>query len=139
MARQTLLAIAVGLAVGALCARGEAQAPASPTTRVDAKATVADFSGTWTISSKVGENPVAIRCTLAQSGTALTGTCKPSQFDPSPTTGTVDGARATWGYDVVFNGNENHVEYEATLGADGTLSGTLHLGPTPTPFTATRQ
>jgi hypothetical protein len=94
MARQTLLAIAVGLAVGALCARGEAQAPASPTTRVDAKATVADFSGTWTISSKVGENPVAIRCTLAQSGTALTGTCKPSQFDPSPTARSP--ARCTW-------------------------------------------
>jgi hypothetical protein len=98
----------------------------------------ADFSGTWNISSKVGDNPVSIQCILVQRGDALTGTCKPAQFDPSATTGTVKGAKATWGYDVVFNGNQNHVEYEATLKADGTLSGTLHLGPMPTPFTAVK-
>ena len=102
-------------------------------------ACAADFSGTWNISSKVGDNPVSIECTLVQRDNALTGTCKPAQFDPSPTIGTVDGTKATWGYDVVFNGNKNHVEYEATLGADGTLSGALHLGPMPTPFTAVRQ
>jgi hypothetical protein len=102
-------------------------------------ASAADFSGTWNISSKVGDNPVSIQCTLVQRGDALTGTCKPAQFDPSATTGTVTGTKATWGYDVVFNGNQNHVEYEATLGADGTLTGTLHLGPMPTPFTAVRQ
>jgi hypothetical protein len=104
---------------------------------VDA-AFAADFSGTWNISSKVGDNPVSIQCTLVQRDNALTGTCKPAQFDPSPTKGTVSGTKATWGYDVVFNGNQNHVEYEATLAADGTLSGTLHLGPMPTPFTAVK-
>jgi hypothetical protein len=104
-----------------------------------APALAADFSGTWNISSKVGENPVSIVCTLAQKGDALTGTCKPAQFDASETKGTVSGSSATWGYDVVFNGNQNHVEYEATLGADGKLTGTLHLGPMPTPFTAQKQ
>ena len=102
-------------------------------------ALAADFSGTWNISSKVGDNPVSIVCTLAQKGDALTGTCKPAQFDASDTKGTVSGSSAKWGYDVVFNGNQNHVEYEATLGADGTLTGTLHLGPMPTPFTAAKQ
>jgi hypothetical protein len=99
----------------------------------------ADFSGHWNISSKVGENPVSIECTIVQKGDALTGTCKPAQFDASAIMGTVAGSSAKWGYDVVFNGNQNHVEYDATLGADGTLSGTLHLGPTPTPFTAVKQ
>jgi len=99
----------------------------------------ADFSGTWNISSKVGDNPISILCTLVQRGAALTGTCKPAQFDASPVTGTSSGTRATWAYDVVFNGNPSHVEYEATLGADGTLSGTLHLGAMTTPFTAVRQ
>jgi hypothetical protein len=102
-------------------------------------ALAADFSGTWNISSKVGDNPVSIQCTLVQRGDALTGTCKPAQFDPSTTTGTVSGTKATWGYDVVFNGNKNHVEYEATLAADGTLAGTLHLGPMPTSFTAVKE
>ena len=104
-----------------------------------AAAFAADFSGTWNISSKVGDNTVSIQCTLVQRDNALTGTCKPAQFDPSSTTGTVNGTKATWGYDVVFNGNKNHVEYEATLGTDGTLTGSLHLGPTPTPFTAVKQ
>jgi hypothetical protein len=113
--------------------------PAVGSLLVGATAFAADFSGTWNISSKVGDNPVSIQCTLVQRDNALTGTCKPAQFDPSATTGTVSGATATWGYEVVFNGNKNHVEYEATLGADGTLSGTLHLGPTPTPFTAVKQ
>jgi hypothetical protein len=102
-------------------------------------ASAADFSGTWNISSKVGDNPVSIQCILVQRADALTGTCKPAQFEPSATTGTVSGSKATWGYDVVFNGNNNHVEYEATLAADGTLTGILHLGPTPTAFTAVRQ
>jgi hypothetical protein len=97
-----------------------------------------DFSGHWTISSKVGENPVTIECDLAQKGDALTGRCQPANFDPSEIVGTVDGSSAKWGYDVVFNGNENHVEYEAALAVGGSLSGTLHLGPMPTPFTAVR-
>jgi len=103
-----------------------------------AAGSAADFSGTWSISSKVGDNPVSIQCILVQRGDALTGACKPAQFDPSATTGTVSGSKATWGYDVVFNGNTNHVEYEATLGGDGALTGTLHLGATPTAFTAVR-
>ncbi len=104
-----------------------------------AAALAADFSGTWNISSKVGDNPVTIRCTLVQKADALTGSCQPQGFDPSDLTGAVNGVNAKWGYDVVFNGNNNHVEYEAVLGADGKLSGTLHLGPMPTPFTAVKQ
>lgn len=106
---------------------------------VAGSALAADFSGTWNISSQVGDNPVSIECTLVQQGAALTGTCKPAQFDASATTGVADGSSAKWSYDVVFNGNQNHVEYEATMKPDGTLAGTLHLGPMPTPFTAVRQ
>lgn len=98
----------------------------------------ADFSGDWNISSAVGDNPVSIACTIVQRGDTLTGTCQPQNFDPSAVTGTVAGSAATWGYEVVFNGNLNRVVYEATLGADGTLTGTLHLGAMPTPFTAVR-
>lgn len=102
-------------------------------------ALAADFSGSWNISATIGTSPATIQCTIVQKGDALTGTCKPAQFDPSPITGAVTGSSAKWGYDVVFNGNQNHVEYDATLGADGKLSGTLHLGPMPVTFTATKE
>jgi hypothetical protein len=98
----------------------------------------ADFSGVWIISSQVGDNPVSIQCTLVQEADALTGTCQPQGFEPSALTGTATESSARWEYDVVFNGNENTVVYEATLTDDGRLSGTLHLGPMPTPFTAER-
>ena len=104
-----------------------------------ATAVAAEFAGTWSISSKVGENPVTILCTLVQRADALSGTCKPQGFEPSEIEGKVMGSSARWGYDVVFNGNRNHVEYEASLSADGTLAGTLHLGAMPVVFTATRQ
>jgi len=87
----------------------------------------------------IGGKPSAIQCMLHQKGDALTGACKPAQFDPSEVTGTVAGANAKWSYDVVFNGNKNHVEYEAVLAADGKLAGTLHLGPMPVQFTAVRE
>jgi hypothetical protein len=102
-------------------------------------ASAADFSGTWSISSKVGDNPISVQCTLVQTGDALTGTCQPQGFEPSALAGTVSGSSAKWGYDVVFNGNQSHVEYEAMLGVDGKLAGTLHLGPMPTPFTAVKR
>ena len=102
-------------------------------------ALAADFGGRWKIEATIGGNPAAIECTLVQKGDTLSGTCKPEQFDPSVVTGSVAGANAKWGYDVVFKGNQNHVEYEAALGTDGKLAGTLHLGPTPVPFTAVRE
>jgi hypothetical protein len=120
----------IGISAGGCGSHDRAQEPAGP---------AADFSGAWSISSKVGDNAVSIQCALVQQDSALTGTCKPAQFAPSPVAGTAMGSSATWGYDVMFNGNQNHVAYEATLGADGTLSGTLHLGPMPTPFTAVRE
>jgi len=102
-------------------------------------ALAADFSGDWNISATIGGNPSAIQCTIVQKGDALSGTCKPAQFDRIAIKGTVTGSTAKWGYDVVFNGNQNRVEYEAAIGKDGGLTGTLHLGPMPVPFTAAKQ
>jgi len=102
-------------------------------------ALAANFGGKWKVVATIGGNPSEIRCTLMQKRHKLTGACKPAQFDPSEVTGTVDGANAKWSYDVLFNGNKNHVEYEAVLGKDGKLAGTLHLGPMPVQFTAVRE
>jgi len=102
-------------------------------------ALAADFGGRWKIEATIAGNPAVVHCVLEQKGDALSGTCKPEEFDASQVKGTVEGMSAKWGYDVVFNGNPNHVEYEATLGANGKLTGTLHLGPMPVPFTGARE
>jgi hypothetical protein len=102
-------------------------------------ALAADFGGDWKITAVIGGNPSDIRCTLVQKRNRLTGSCKPAQFAPSAATGSVTGTQAKWGYDVVFNGNQNHVEYEASFVGNGKIAGTLHLGLTPAPFTAVRE
>jgi hypothetical protein len=84
---------------------------------VAAAAVAADLSGTWKIDSSVGDAPVVVQCTLAQAGNALSGSCRP-QVDgipPSDLVGVVDGSRAKWGYDVVFNDNPGRVDYEAVI------------------------
>ena len=102
-------------------------------------ALAANFGGVWNITAIIGGNPATIRCALVQKRKRLTGTCKPAQFGPSEVAGTVSGTEATWSYDVVFNGNQSHVEYDAVLGKDGRLTGQLHLGPMPVQFAAVRE
>ena len=101
----------------------------------------ADFSGDWSIDFKVGENPGHVDCTMMQSGNTLSGHCLPKipNAQPSDLSGMVDGSSAKWSYDVVFNGNTNHVSYEADMASPTSISGNLMLGTMPTAFTGTKQ
>lgn len=101
-----------------------------------------DIGGTWVISSSVGgQIPITVHCTLVQSGSALTGSCTPEMENPeaSELMGGVDGTSASWGYDVVFNGNPGRVDFTATSVAGDALAGTLSLSGTEAPFTAVRE
>jgi hypothetical protein len=99
-----------------------------------------DLSGTWTISSSVGETPITVACALAQKGEALTGTCRPAGGTDGPAfTGVVKGAHASWGYDVPFRGQPSHVGFEADIVSDAAMKGVLTLGTRPSPFTAMKQ
>jgi hypothetical protein len=108
---------------------------------VPALAAAADFSGTWTLDNTFNGSVSAIHCTLAQSGDALSGSCKPDLpgMEASKLTGTVKGSTAQWGYDLVFNGRPARVDYEVTLSADGTLTGKLLRNGSDSPITGKRQ
>ena len=104
-------------------------------------ALAADISGAWKVDSSVGTTPISINCTLVQTGHALTGACAPATGDAGPTalTGTVDGSKAAWGYDVVFRSKPAHVGYVADIASDAAMTGTLELSGKPSPFTAARK
>lgn len=104
-------------------------------------AIAADISGAWKVDSSVGTTPISINCTLVQSGKDLTGACAPATGDAGPTalTGTVDGSKAQWGYDVTFRGQPAHVGYVAEITSPTSMTGTLELSGKPSPFKATRQ
>lgn len=108
---------------------------------VPGAASAADFSGTWRIDNLFNGASAIIMCTLAQSGNALSGNCKPDLpgMAGSELTGTVDGSSAKWGYDVVFNGNNARVDFVAELAADGTLKGNVLRNGSPSPITGAKQ
>jgi len=99
------------------------------------------ISGDWIIASSVGgQTPIMVYCTLAQSGAVLSGTCTPemANAEPSALRGSLGLKRASWGYDVVFNGNPGRVDFTAATLMENELAGTLSLSGTVAPFTATR-
>jgi len=99
-----------------------------------------DISGAWTFTSSLGATPITVTCALARTGQAITGTCKPAGGDDSPAfTVMIQGAHASWGYDVVFRGQMNHVGFEADIVSDTAMKGLLTLGANkPSPFTASK-
>ena len=99
-----------------------------------------DIAGAWTISSSLGATPITDTCALAHTGAAITGTCKPAGGEDSPPfTVALQGAHATWGYDVVFRGQKNHVGVEADIESASAMKGLLTLGNNkPSPFTAVK-
>ena len=99
-----------------------------------------DLSGAWTFSSSIGTTPITVSCALTQMGQAITGTCKPAGGDDSPAfTVMVQGAHASWGYDVVFRGQKSHVGFEADIVSDTAMKGMLTLGGNkPSPFMAAK-
>jgi len=100
-----------------------------------------DFSGTWRIDNLFNGASAIITCTLVQEGEVLSGSCKPEipGVAPSDLKGVVEGPKAKWGYDVMFNGNMSRVDYVAELAADGTLAGSVLRNGSPSPITAVKQ
>jgi hypothetical protein len=100
-----------------------------------------DFSGSWRITNVFNGTPGIITCAIVRAGDTLSGTCKPeiAGIEPSELAGAVNGNSATWGYDVVFNGNAARVDYVADLAADGTLKGSVLRNGSASPMTAVKQ
>jgi len=105
-----------------------------------ALASAADFSGTWRLDNTFNGRVAVIYCTLMQSGNALSGSCKPdvAGMEASKLAGMVEGSKAKWGYELVFNGKPARVDYEVTLAADGSLAGNLLRNGSGSPITGVR-
>ena len=106
-------------------------------------AALPDIGGNWRISSRVGADgpAITVHCTLIQDGSRLSGSCTPEMENPeaSELSGNLAAGTASWGYDVVFNGNPGRVDFVATALAADAMSGTLSLSGTEAPFTAAKE
>ncbi len=61
------------------------------------------FTGQWSIHNSVAGNESDQVCTFVQTDNKLSGTCKTADNEV-PVSGTLDGNKATWKYDMDYNG-----------------------------------
>ena len=108
-------------------------------------ANAADLTGAWKVVVSFGDMTFHTNCDFKQAGNALSGTC--ISADPAPdgapapkpaaVTGTVDGANASFGYDISFGDMMIHLDYKGVV--DGaSMKGNIGAGDMQIPFTATK-
>ena len=88
-------------------------------------------SGTWKVTGDVAGNPVNLVCTFAQDGKKLTGSCKSAEASkPNEITGEVNDEKASWRYNVDYEGQQLTIVYTGTLDASGLqLKGDIDVQP----------
>ncbi|MGE0159479.1 MAG: hypothetical protein AB7T31_08690 [Gemmatimonadales bacterium] len=93
-----------------------------------AAAQTANVAGQWTMSVTTDAGGTTTpSMTLQQDGTDLTGRYTSETLGDADVTGTVEGNKVTINFTAALAGQEVPVTYVATLGADGTLTGTIDL------------
>ncbi len=87
-----------------------------------------DLSGMWTLTvqSDQGDQPLPI--TIVQDGEKLTATGEVPDLGPMEMTGTFDGSKVMFEWDLYIEGMELKVVFTGTIADDGTMSGSMDLG-----------
>jgi len=87
------------------------------------------LSGQWTVHNSVAGNESDQPCTFEQKDTALTGTCKGMDGKDIPVTGSFDGKKVTWKYEMDFNGSTLTLTYTATVEDPKKIAGSVDVQP----------
>jgi hypothetical protein len=86
------------------------------------------LSGEWSIHNNIAGNESDQVCKFVQTDNKLSGTCKGADNE-IPVTGTLDGNKATWKYDMDYNGTALTLTYTATLDDSGKIAGSVEVQP----------
>jgi hypothetical protein len=84
------------------------------------------IAGQWSIHLSIAGNESDQDCTFTVSDAKIAGTCKVNDQTPK-VTGTVDGKKLTWKYDVDYNGSTLTLTYTATLDDAEKFSGSVEV------------
>ena len=96
--------------------------------------------GAWRVKGEVAGNPLNTLCTLAVSGTTISGNCAGEQGPPQTITGEVKDGKVTFQHGGDYQGQELTIVYSGALESGG-LKGTIAVKPFDVggEFTATRE
>ena len=97
-------------------------------TAAAAHAATPSITGNYKVHISVAGTEADSDCTFTQTDKELTGTCK---GDSGTTTlkGSVDGAKATWKYDIDYNGMALTLVYTGTIADSGKIEGDIDVQP----------
>jgi hypothetical protein len=86
------------------------------------------LTGEWSIHNSIAGNESDQACKFVQTENKITGTCK-SQDKDVDITGSLDGNKITWKYDMDYNGSTLTLVYTATLDDSGKITGSVEVEP----------
>jgi hypothetical protein len=86
------------------------------------------LTGQWSIHNNVAGNESDQECKFVQTDNKIEGTCKTPDSEV-PVTGSLDGNKATWKYDMDYNGTPLTLTYTATLDDSGKIAGSVEVQP----------
>jgi hypothetical protein len=90
------------------------------------------FSGTWQITGDIMGNPLNEVCTITQTGTALTGSCKaaaPAEAPAWAVTGEVRGDTVLFSHGGEYDGAPLTLAYSGRLATPAQLKGSVMVEP----------
>jgi hypothetical protein len=87
-----------------------------------------NLTGQWLIHNSVAGNESDQECKFVQTDNKISGTCKTADSEV-PVNGTLDGNKATWKYDMDYNGTPLTLTYTATLDDSGKIAGSVDVQP----------
>ena len=88
-----------------------------------------NLTGDWTIHNNIAGNESDQPCKLVQTDNKITGSCKTADGGETQVTGSIDGNKATWKYDMDYNGTALTLTYTATLDDSGKVAGSVDVQP----------
>ncbi|HBY62933.1 MAG TPA: hypothetical protein DEH78_24180 [Solibacterales bacterium] len=86
------------------------------------------FAGAWKIHSSISGNESDIECTLAQKDQEISGSCK-SDRGPLAVTGKANGAKLSFQFKTMYDGNELTIVYSGESPSPGKISGNVDVQP----------
>ncbi len=95
-----------------------------------AVAATPSLTGQWSVHNSIAGNESDQTCKFVETDNKITGTCKGEESDKdAQVTGSVDGNKVTWKYDMDYNGSPLTLTYTATLDDSGKVAGNVEVDP----------
>jgi hypothetical protein len=85
-------------------------------------------AGEWNIHQSIAGNENDENCTFAVTDGKIDGTCKVNEQTPK-VTGTVDGKKLSWNFNVEYQGNTLTLTYTASLDDSDKFTGSVDVQP----------